>query len=150
MDVNFNHVSFTVKDIDRSIAFYCDLLGFTLEGIRYHVDTQYIQNIIGYPCAILHVGFVRCPGLRLEMIQYIRPQGVDLDKSTCNVGSAHICFNVNDIFAIYRELQDRDVIFRSEPVHIDSGPHKGAHAVYMLDPDGYTLELIQPPGGFKE
>ncbi|MBI4251593.1 MAG: glyoxalase, partial [Candidatus Tectomicrobia bacterium] len=31
------------------------------------------------------------------------------------------------------------------PVDINDGPNKGGLVVYMEDPDGNTLELIQPP-----
>jgi hypothetical protein len=36
------------------------------------------------------------------------------------------------------------VRFKSEPVEITHGRNRGAKAVYLLDPDDITLELVQP------
>jgi hypothetical protein len=36
------------------------------------------------------------------------------------------------------------VHFRSAPVYMNEGPNEGGWAVYMLDPDGITIELFQP------
>ena len=33
------------------------------------------------------------------------------------------------------------------PVHIPEGPNAGARSFYVRDPDGYTVELLQPPPG---
>ena len=33
------------------------------------------------------------------------------------------------------------------PVHITEGPNAGARSFYVRDPDGYTVELFQPPLG---
>jgi catechol 2,3-dioxygenase-like lactoylglutathione lyase family enzyme len=32
-----------------------------------------------------------------------------------------------------------------KPVAIEAGVNKGGHTVYFTDPDGITLELLQPP-----
>jgi len=44
----FNHVSFTVGDMDRSLAFYRDLLGMTVEADR-EVHGPHIAQITGFP-----------------------------------------------------------------------------------------------------
>lgn len=135
----------TVKDINASIAFYRDVLRFNLEGIRYKVCDDYLRNIIGFSDCILHIAFLTCPGCRLEIIEYVQPKGKVMDLSTKNIGSSHLCFNVCDIFESYNYLKERGVVFRSEPILINSGPNKGAYAVYLNDPDGFTIELIQLP-----
>jgi catechol 2,3-dioxygenase-like lactoylglutathione lyase family enzyme len=62
-----------------------------------------------------------------------------------NPGSAHLCLFVEDLPNACRELAAQGVRFRSEPVYLDEGPNTGGWAVYMLDPDGITIELFQPP-----
>jgi len=140
----FNHASFTVSDMDRSLAFYRDLLGMTLEADR-ELQAPHISRITGFPGTHMRVANLRVAGLMLEMIQYREPAGERPALRTCNVGNAHVAFDVEDLPKVCRELSARGVQFRSEPVAIPSGPLQGGYVVYLSDPDGITLEFIQRP-----
>jgi catechol 2,3-dioxygenase-like lactoylglutathione lyase family enzyme len=139
-----NHFSITVGDIDRSVKFYKEVMEMDFENIRYNVDLAYIRKVTGYPDGILNVAFLSCPGLRLELIQYVKPKGQILDVSPNNICSSHICFATTDIFKAYERCKANDIITKNEPALIDSGPSTGAYAFYMLDPDLYNLEMFQP------
>ncbi len=141
------HFSFTVKDLERSVGFYRDTLGMNLAATMDR-EGEDISRIVDFENAHLKIAFLELPqssGLRLELIQYLAPVGNPIDSRTCNPGSAHICFNVEDIHSTYQSLRDKGVRFRSEPVAITTGVHAGGYAVYFLDPDDNTLELVQPP-----
>ena len=49
------------------------------------------------------------------------------------------------MWACHADLKAKGVRFKSEPVSITAGPNAGGLVVYFYDPDGYTLELFQPP-----
>ncbi len=51
---------------------------------------------------------------------------------------------MEDLRAAYEDLKARGVRFRSAPIEIDAGVNKGGVSLYMLDPDGITVELFQP------
>ncbi len=51
---------------------------------------------------------------------------------------------VEDLAAAYADLKAKGVRFKSAPVEITHGRNRGAKAVYFLDPDDITLELVQP------
>jgi catechol 2,3-dioxygenase-like lactoylglutathione lyase family enzyme len=55
------HFSFTVSDLDRSIAFYRDLLGFTLVHVQ-EQDNEYTRRLVGYPDARLRVAQLAVDG----------------------------------------------------------------------------------------
>ena len=56
-----------------------------------------------------------------------------------------------DIHATFERLRAAGVAFKSAaPVAITAGANRGGHAVYFTDPDGITLELLQPPAGAAE
>ena len=57
---------------------------------------------------------------------------------------------VDDLRASYEDLRERGVRFKSEPVEISAGPNQGGLVVYLYDPDGYTLELFQPPDTMEQ
>jgi len=139
------HTSFTVSDLDRSLEFYVGLLGMEVIHIRPKITNNYFRQIISFPDGVIRGAFLRIPGSdhRLELFEYIHPHGVPLDMHTNNPGNAHLCLMVEDLQSSYDELLSKGVRFRSPPVYLDEGPNKGGYAVYMLDPDGITIELFQ-------
>ncbi|TDB96886.1 hypothetical protein E1267_40420, partial [Nonomuraea longispora] len=75
------HFSFTVADLDRSVAFYRDLLGLTLVH-RQEQDNAYTRRLVGHPDAVLRVAQLAVPGQPrglsthdLELVEYVRPRG---------------------------------------------------------------------------
>ena len=141
------HTSWTVSDLERSIAFYCDLLGFEL--LRRRVRTGiFIETVVGFPGAELHIAALRIPQAsappsqhHLELIQYVSPKGSKLELNTNNIGAAHLALEVKSIHDDYRRLSAAGVRFVSPPVEIPGG----GYACYMRDPDGFTIELVEPP-----
>lgn len=147
------HFSFTVSDIDRSVAFYADLLGLELVT-RQDQANPYTEKLVAMPGAHLRVAMLRVPGWpagpsrhHLELVEYVSPRGVKADVRTNNVGAPHLAFVVEDIHAEYARLSAAGVRFKSDPVAIVAGVNTGGWTVYLLDPDDITLEISQPPPG---
>jgi catechol 2,3-dioxygenase-like lactoylglutathione lyase family enzyme len=145
------HFSFTVSDLERSVHFYCDILGLELVH-RQEQANPYTRQLVGYPDAYLRVAQLRIRGAPtarsghlIELVEYVAPRGKKVDTRTFNPGTAHLAFEVDDIQAEYQRLVVQGVRFRSEPVTIEAGINRGGYAVYFLDPDDITLELLQPP-----
>ena len=141
-----SHTSFTVSDMDRSLAFYRDVLGMVLV-LEIERKGEYIEQVVGFPGASLRIVGLKLPSGSdhiLELIEYRAPRGERIDLRTCNPGSPHLCFVTDDIYAAYDELRGKGVQFKSAPVRIPSGPSAGGYDAYFLDPDGITLELSQP------
>ena len=143
--------SFTVSDIDQSINFYRDILGLELVHTQ-EQSNPYTRKLVGYPDAHLRIAMFKTPADTcssshhvLELVEYVAPEGTTLDTSTRNVGSAHMAFVVDDIFATYEAWRRQGVRFKSDPVAIESGVNQGGYTIYFLDPDDITLEIIQPP-----
>ncbi|HEV8635369.1 MAG TPA: VOC family protein [Chloroflexota bacterium] len=142
------HTGFTVANMERSLAFYRDLLG--LEVTAQWVGTaEYLGRVVGFPGARIKLAFLRAPGdaHRLELLEYESHPGEPTPRETNRPGNGHICFYVDDVWATYRELSRAGVPFVSEPVPITAGVNEGAQAVYARDPDGFTVELFQPRPG---
>lgn len=145
---DLHHLGLTVSDIERSIHFYRDLLGMTLIRRRPEVRAAYVEKQTGYPGVVLSVASFRVsPGSRqsLEVVQYLNQAGAPARTSTNQPASSHLCLTVSDLQACYAELKHQGVVFVSEPVRITAGPNEGGLVVYFQDPDGYVLELFQPP-----
>ena len=142
--VGAHHTAYQVADLARSLAFYRDLLGFELVWQRVNRE-QYVRTIVGQPEADLHQAMLRFPGSdhHLELIDYRNVERTPVDTTPVNPGTAHICLLVRDLRAYYDHLVANGVGSVSEPVLVTSGPNEGRLAVYMIDPDGFRLELLE-------
>jgi glyoxylase I family protein len=142
MITNLNHTSFTVSDISESIEFYNVVLGLKLLDVsrRSQIFSQSVTGIYG---AHLEVAYFEINNTRLEIIEYISPEHKNkIDTMTCNIGSAHICFNVDLFDEFVDKLRINNVKFSGDICQIPDGPNKGKKVLYFEDPDSNTIEII--------
>jgi catechol 2,3-dioxygenase-like lactoylglutathione lyase family enzyme len=145
------HFSFTVSNIDRSVEWYTHVLGLELVH-RQRQENEYTQILVGIPGAVLEVAQLVVPGVPparsthvLELIEYVAPRGEESRGLPTNiVGSSHLALLVTDIHARVERMRELGVEFRNSPVKITEGANAGGYACYFHDPDGITLELLQP------
>lgn len=138
-----NHTSFTVSDLERSIAFLRDGLGFELIS-KAPRDPKLVSRITGVEGAETMIAFLKAPGHTLELIEYRAPADKGAVKARpCDTGFAHVAFNVDDAQAALTALARYGVKPIAPPVAIDQGPNKGRKVVYLRDWDGITIELIE-------
>ena len=142
-----HHTGYTVSDLDRSLAFYRDVLGCEVIATQ-EKEGGYLAAIVGYPEAHVRMAHLRVPGDEhvIELFQYLAPAGSAADVEPRNVGASHLCFLVTDLAALYETLLEQGVTsFVSPPVEVDTGINRGGLGLYLRDPDGITVELFQPP-----
>jgi catechol 2,3-dioxygenase-like lactoylglutathione lyase family enzyme len=147
ISTGLHHTGYTVSDLDRSVAFYRDLLGCEVVATQ-EKQGGYLGAIVGHPDAHVRMAHLRVPGDGhvIELFQYLAPGGAHPSLEVRNVGTSHVCFLVDDLPATYRELQERGVdSFVSPPVEVDTGINRGGYGLYLRDPDGITVELFQRP-----
>ena len=133
-----DHVSYTVSDIDRSADFYAR---FGFEAVnRYAASGPELDLAVATENADMDIQLMRRPdGATLELIVYVRQRSERAARNSV-VGAAHLAFVVGDIQAAYEQLTADGVEFLSEP----NTDKYGEKWVYLRDPDGITVELMQP------
>lgn len=141
MIVSLHHASFTVENLERSIAFYQETLGLKLEGV-WERDQEYSEGVTGIRGAWLKVAYFSLPNASFELVEYLEAKGKKIDTSTNNVGSAHVCLIVANFDAFVEALAERGVVFAGKTCTIPAGSNKGKKIAYIEDPDGNTLELV--------
>jgi catechol 2,3-dioxygenase-like lactoylglutathione lyase family enzyme len=140
------HVGLTVADLERAVRFYTEGLGFE-EAARQTSDAPYL-GLTGYPGVEIAAALVRLPedGLILELQEYRRVEaGPPRKPGTAPAGSSHISFRVDDLESALERAERFGGRRVTDPVAVDRGINMGARAVYLRDPDGYTIELFEPP-----
>lgn len=142
----FNHTAFVVRDLDRTIGFFRDLLGFELIS-RAPRDGKIVgamTDLAGIDIEIAHLdGF----GHRIELILYKAPadRGGDMPRIVQD-GSGHIALDVDDPEAAVDGAAAYGLRPVGEIVTIDAGPNKGRMVVYLQSEDGLSVEFIQTSG----
>jgi lactoylglutathione lyase len=144
------HTGFVVSDLDASLRFYCEGLGLVLRH-RQVQHNAYTATLVGYPDAAIEIAQLRfaegdppSSGHVLELISYDQPPSGPADPERSTLGSGHLAFVVDDIFATVDVLEQFGARFINAPVQITEGINAGGWAAYLHDPDGVTLELLQP------
>lgn len=140
-----DHTSYTVSNLERSLAFYVDILGCELLWKR-EITDRYFRDIVAVPDAVVKAAHLCIPGSthRIELFEYTTPRGEPMRGNVNMPGSSHISFLIDDLPAAYEDLCAQGVPFRSPPVPIDAGVNAGGYAAYIADPDGIPMELFQP------
>jgi glyoxylase I family protein len=143
-----HHVGITVRDLDISVAFYHDLMGlpFVVAPTPWFTGDNLARGLGIEPPVALRIALFEVGegSTWFEILQYQSPASrTERAPKQSDIGAAHVAFQVPDIDATYAELRARGVPFNSEPNVVDDGPLAGWRWVYLTDPDGHTIELVE-------
>ena len=137
-----HHTAFTVSNIERSIAFYRDLLGMKVLWDSVEAGLQYkgpvCDKITGCPGTEQHLVYLGIGEGILELVEYT-PTGKRLENNKASdIGASHICLKTEDINTLYEKLLANHVRVHCPP------QNRGELSVfYFRDPDGIILEAIE-------
>lgn len=119
------HTMLRVTDLEKSIAFYTDILGMTLLERFENSEYRYTLVFVGFDDG----------GATIELTH-------NWDTNEYDLGNAfgHVALGVTDIYAACDEIKALGGKVTREP-----GPVKGGetHIAFVTDPDSYQIELIQ-------
>ncbi len=141
------HIGITVRDMDKALAFYQGVLGMEKLGEATFAGPE-ASRLTHIPGTVLRAAYLRggkgIKGPPLELLHFVQPgsgEGTPYPQLN-HPGITEIAFWVDDIEQVTADLMVRGVEFYSRPQLFEFAGSK-AKAVYFLDPDGTTLELLQ-------
>lgn len=128
MLIGFEHVGTTSGNLDRTIAFYCDLIGLRL--------------VLRKPQATGELAFLDAGGGMLEIFAPAASVAPSRDVPSAEAGMRHLTFAVTDLDEMIGQLEEAGVPIVERP--------RGAHntelikrVAFVRDPDGIMVELIE-------
>ena len=141
-----DHTGFTVANLERSLAFWQDVLGFELSHTA-HQTGELAREITGVAGAEIRLAVLKAPGgHKIELLEYLAPSDrKHVDLRPCDVGSVHVALLVDDLDAVLNAIAASGWKAAGKPQTLKTGPNAGKRVVYVRDPDGTTIEFMQPP-----
>ena len=140
-----DHTGITVSNLERSLAFWQDVLGFELSHRAHHTG-DLASEVTGVPGADISIAVLKGYGHKIELLEYLAPPDrKHIDLRPCDVGSMHVAFTVDNLDAVLRMIAASGWKAAGRPQTLKSGPNAGKRVVYVRDPDGTIIELMQPP-----
>jgi catechol 2,3-dioxygenase-like lactoylglutathione lyase family enzyme len=134
-----HHTAISTGDLQRSLAFYCDLLGFekVFEG-GWPAGIEVADNITGLSGSSAQLAMLRAGNACIELFQYASPAPSpgNPNRPVCDHGITHICLDVTDVDAEYERLLAAGMRFHCPPQDLG-----GSRVTYGRDPDGNVVEL---------
>jgi lactoylglutathione lyase len=126
-EFRYMHTMIRVLDLDKSIAFYTDVLGMKLLRRDDYPDGKFTNAFVGYGPEETHA-----------VVELTYNWGRE-EPYEVGSGFGHLALGVKDIYAVCAELEKRGAKIPRKP-----GPmlHGTTHIAFVEDPDGYKIELI--------
>jgi catechol 2,3-dioxygenase-like lactoylglutathione lyase family enzyme len=142
MTVTFSHIGICVADLERSVRFYRDGLGFEV-GPRHHIGNDFAR-LMELDEVALESQFVHRDGVSIELICYQTPgcHGTTDRRSLTQRGLTHLNLRVSDVDEVAARVETH-----GGEVHAHTRTTlPGMDFVYCTDPDGVRVELMRLPG----
>jgi catechol 2,3-dioxygenase-like lactoylglutathione lyase family enzyme len=139
-----DHTGITVSDLERSLAFWRDLLGFEISHTA-HQTGDLAKEITGVAGAEIKLAVLKTPGgHKIELLEYLAPPDrKHADVRPCDVGHVHVALLVDDLDAILEKIEGSGWQAAGKPQTLKTGPNAGKRVVYVRNPDGTTIEFMQ-------
>lgn len=144
-------IGITVKDMNVSVRFYNEVLGFTKISDEEFSGAEYeqLEGLFG-----LHIRVVRMQlgDEQIELTDYLTSGGRSIpeDQKANDLFFQHIAIVVSDMGKAFAQLKKHNVEFVStnpQTLPKTIPPAEGVKAFYFHDPDNHNLELIYFPAG---
>lgn len=130
-----DHIGIITNNLQQSVEFYTDVLGFS-------ISAKIEMDDVGFSAV-----FVEKNGSKIELMGYRdeipkRSEGIEIKLGGSSIPiNDHITFSVDEIEATVTDLKEKGVIFYLEPVQLEGGMKIAS----FKDPNGVLIELVEHP-----
>ena len=125
--IRFDHIAITVRDMERSVRFYRDLLGFEVLGQLFLNEDTF------------KIVYLRSGGACIELFEF-RDNDAETAVGVSDTvgGFKHVALQTDDVDAVAARLEAAGTVFTLEPTDAVGG----VRLAFFRDPDGNLLELV--------
>ena len=145
-------IGFTVSEMDRSVAFYSDVLSFKVIS-DVEVDGPEYDQLWGMFGVRARVVRMQLGEQQIELTQFISPpdlRPIPVPSYSHDLWFQHFAIVVRDMEAAWAQLRKyhvRQISPRPQTIPMSNQVAAGIKAIKFRDPDGHNLELLWFPEG---
>ena len=138
-----SHIGLCVSDLERSLRFYCDGLGFA-RVTSYDLDDTMMPALggsleVSSPVAVTSQ-FIQLDSLRIELLAYRSPAVTGTPSSSRGqLGFTHLSLSVDDV-----DVAAAQLVELGGEIIPGTRANLGVQIVFLADPDGTRIELMAP------
>ena len=137
---DIRHTGIVVADLEASLYFYRDLLGFQIAK-QMEEAGDYIDNISSLRNVKVSTVKMTSPsGQMIELLKYHSHSAEQKTREICEIGISHIAFTVDDLNIEYERLKGKGIRFNSPP---QLSPDGYAKVTFCRAPEGTLIELVE-------
>ncbi|GAA0795197.1 lactoylglutathione lyase [Marinobacterium sediminicola] len=124
------HTMYRVTDLDKSLAFYTEVLGMRLLRRKDYPEGKFTLAFVGY-------------GDEAENTVLELTHNWETNEYDLGTGYGHIAIEVDDVYEACDQIKARggEVVREAGPMKNSSS---GTILAFVKDPDGYLIELLSP------
>ncbi len=122
------HTMIRVGNLEKSINFYCEILGMTLLRQKDYPDGKFTLAFVGY-------------GDEKDNSVIELTHNWDADNYDLGSGFGHLAIEVDDVYAAAEKIRAQGGKIIREPGPMNAGT---TIIAFVEDPDGYQIELLAP------
>jgi catechol 2,3-dioxygenase-like lactoylglutathione lyase family enzyme len=142
MITGFHHLSFTVADMESSVRFWTENLGFEAASVSPR-SGQWQEQVTGVRGASLLVAHLYGHGQHIEFVQYLKGGANAEAASPAAPTAAHVCLEVADIESAWKQLMARGATPQGGVTYVEGASVGPCKAGYLRDPNGILIELLE-------
>jgi lactoylglutathione lyase len=127
------HTMYRVTDLEKSLAFYTDVLGMRLLRRKDYPEGRFTLAFVGF-------------GDEADNTVLELTHNWDTDRYDLGTAYGHIAIEVDDVYAACEQIKARggEVVREAGPMKNSTS---GTILAFVRDPDGYMIELLSPQRG---
>lgn len=146
MEPTFSHFGICVSDLDRSVRFYCEALGF--EKAESHAIGSEFAALMEMPDVSVTSQFIRKGTTAIELLAFDEPTpfGERTRRQVNQFGLTHLSFRVDDVAAVAAKVVELGGTLVEESRTTIDFAGTPLEFVYCTDPDGVRVELMDLNG----
>lgn len=140
----FVHTGFVTKDLDASIRFWTEVMGFEAKPVGER-RMPWLGKFIGIPGAAARLVHLHGHGGCIEFIEFLSQAAEEIVSRVNGPGTPHVCLRVKNVARLQRNILAAGGSLQGELTEVSEGTAIGLRGLYMRDPHGILIELIELP-----
>jgi catechol 2,3-dioxygenase-like lactoylglutathione lyase family enzyme len=145
--VGVGNIGHIVQDIDASLALYRDAMGLEVTVTAPFAPTEAIMKMGHTEGAQSRIAVLKLPGLAagIELIEYKDIERKAQRPNFVDAGAANVSMRVRDLDGLFAKIEKvpgvKVLTAGGKPITLET-PNGKLHAVFLQDPDGFVVELL--------